>query len=111
MLVFHHTPRALKRGSSPWYVSKTRWGALSAHGTVCEPTLWNDLPHVPNVDKLRDQNNNIVRIPENHINEIAEFICMYCPPDGVLFDACAGTLTTLLASMYLNRQCVVNERD
>ncbi len=39
MLVFHHTPRATTRDSPPWYVSKTRWGALSAHGNMCEPTV------------------------------------------------------------------------
>ena len=76
-----------------------------------DPTVFLNVPHVENKYKLQDENGKILRIPENHIQEVCQFIHQYCPPGGWVLDPCAGSMATLLGAIFLNRNCIVNERD
>jgi hypothetical protein len=75
------------------------------------PTVFLNVPHVPNKYKLQDEDGKIIRIPENHLQEVCQLIHQYCPPGGMVLDPCAGSMATLLGAIFLNRNCIVNERD
>jgi hypothetical protein len=97
---------------SPWFFAKKKWGGIDPLAkNLPDPTVYLNVPHVPNKYKLQDEDGNIVRIPENHVQEVSQLIHQYCPPDGTVLDPCAGSMATLLGAIFLNRKCIANERD
>jgi hypothetical protein len=109
-LVFHQSPPCGRTAS--WYEAPKLYGALAPWGSLRGATVWTGCPHVRSSHKLQHKDGNgILRVPENHINELCELVQRYCPPSGVVFDFTAGTGPTLLACIHLNRCCHINDRD
>ena len=108
-VIFHH--KGPSGHAASWHQAKDPYGALKPFGGVKSATLWTGCPHVRNVHKLHDSAGKILRVPENHINEMIELINCYVPASGSALDFCAGTATFLLACIFTNRVCHVNDRD
>ena len=107
-----HKVSAMGVYQPPWFFAKKKWGGIDPLAkTLPDPTVFLNVPHVPNKYKLQDEDGNIVRIPENHVQEVSQLLHQYCPPDGTVLDPCAGSMATLLGAIYINRCCIVNERD
>ena len=66
----------------PWFYAKKKWGGIDPLAKLPDPTVFMNVPHVPNKYKLQDEDGKIIRIPENHIQEVCQFIHQYCPPGG-----------------------------
>jgi len=52
-----------------------------------------------------------VRVEEKNSAALAEILCTFCPPGGLVFDGFAGTMTTAIACIATGRKCVVVEKD
>jgi hypothetical protein len=109
-LIIHKRPPfgAMKKS---WFESKVLFGAHTPLSKNTQSQIWSDNPHVSNAFKLLDDQERVLRVPENHIKEMCELIQRYCPPSGQVLDFCSGTGTTALAAMHLNRKCHINDRD
>ena len=107
-MIIHLQPSVGRR--SPHYRAATHYGGVEPYAKMLNPTVYLKCKHVPNNQKLK-KDGVIVRVQENHLEEIAQLVHEFCPPHGAVLDFMAGTLTTLLACIKLNRVCVNNEID
>lgn len=54
---------------------------------------------------------SVVRVEEKNVNLLTEILTTFCPEDGSVLDAFAGTMSTALACLETNRSCVCTEMD
>jgi DNA modification methylase len=106
----HNTFIIVHKGGGFYYDKKSELFGVKPCGKIPNASTFNNVPHLRNLYKLRDSE-GIVRIPENHVNEVLFWLMKYCPQDGVVVDPCSGAGSTLLAAMMANMRVVVNDRD
>ena len=94
---FHYDPKSELFGVKPC-------------GKISNASTFTNTPHLRNIYKLRD-GEGIVRIQENHVNEVLFWLMKYCPQEGIVVDPCSGAGSTLLAAMMANMRVVVNDCD
>lgn len=66
---------------------------------------------VPNAKLQHNHSRKIVRVEEKNVELLQELLTSFCPPDGLVCDPYAGTLTTAIACLQTSREAVVIEKD